>query len=125
MFCTIVTELANVQLRVMDTVQMSVFLPTKPNLLMFILCFLSFEYSTVFLASFTLSPLNMDTQLIQTLSMVLLVSILTEFDCACSWKRNKICPFCHRPEWDENMTAEELDQIEKESFIQWRRQLAQ
>lgn len=30
-----------------------------------------------------------------------------------------------RPEWDENMTAEELDQIEKESFLQWRRQLAQ
>ncbi|XP_020605487.1 large subunit GTPase 1 homolog [Orbicella faveolata] len=30
-----------------------------------------------------------------------------------------------RPEWDENMTAEELDQTEKESFLQWRRQLAQ
>ena len=33
--------------------------------------------------------------------------------------------FCCRPEWDENMTAEELDQIEKESCLQWRRQLAQ
>jgi len=34
-------------------------------------------------------------------------------------------PFHCRPEWDENMTAEELDQTEKESFLQWRRQLAQ
>lgn len=36
-----------------------------------------------------------------------------------------VVSFYCRPEWDENMTAEELDQIEKESFLQWRRQLAQ
>ncbi|XP_078375382.1 large subunit GTPase 1 homolog isoform X5 [Oculina patagonica] len=30
-----------------------------------------------------------------------------------------------RPEWHDNMTAEELDQMEKETFLQWRRQLAQ
>ena len=30
-----------------------------------------------------------------------------------------------RPEWDENMTAEELDQRERDAFLQWRRQLAQ
>lgn len=30
-----------------------------------------------------------------------------------------------RPEWDKNMTAEELDQQERESFLDWRRQLAE
>lgn len=30
-----------------------------------------------------------------------------------------------RPEWDEKMTAAELDEREKESFLEWRRQLAQ
>lgn len=37
-----------------------------------------------------------------------------------------VIPFLlHRPEWDENMTTEELDQQERESFLEWRRQLAQ
>lgn len=30
-----------------------------------------------------------------------------------------------RPEWNENMSAQELDLIEKESFLQWRRALAE
>ncbi|XP_022794124.1 large subunit GTPase 1 homolog isoform X2 [Stylophora pistillata] len=30
-----------------------------------------------------------------------------------------------RPNWNEHMTAEELDQLEKESFLEWRRHLAQ
>ncbi|CAH3037734.1 unnamed protein product [Porites lobata] len=29
-----------------------------------------------------------------------------------------------RPEWDKDMTVEELDQQERESFLDWRRQLA-
>lgn len=30
---------------------------------------------------------------------------------------------CCRPKWDQNTSAEELKQAEKDNFLEWRRQL--
>ena len=39
--------------------------------------------------------------------------------------QNLVSTLSHcRPEWDRSTTAEQLDQLEREEFLKWRRQLA-